>query len=97
MTTTVVLGDEYDQHLRAVLVQVLLQLGAVLENRNWVVAGSQEVETFLWQLAGQDITVEAETYMGLSISEMKTPSTISRSVLARPCRLPADYPALRWP
>jgi hypothetical protein len=68
MTTTVVLGDEYDQHLRAVLVQVLLQLGAVLENRNWVVAGSQEVETFLWQLAGQDITVEAETYMGLSIS-----------------------------
>ncbi|MDO5895562.1 hypothetical protein [Agrobacterium sp. Azo12] len=68
MTTTVVLGDEYDQHLRAALVQVMLQLGAVLENRNWVVAGSQEVETFLWQLAGQDITVEAETYMGLSIS-----------------------------
>ncbi|MCS4242707.1 hypothetical protein M2418_002233 [Rhizobium sp. BIGb0125] len=68
MTTTVVLGDEYDQHLRAVLVQVLLQLGAVLENRNWVVAGSQEVETFLWQLADQDITVAAETYMGLSIS-----------------------------
>jgi hypothetical protein len=65
MTTTVVLGDEYDQQLRAVLVQVMLQLGAVLENRNWVVAGSQ---TFLWQLAGQDITVEAETYMGLSIS-----------------------------
>ena len=68
MTTTLVLGDEYDQQLRAALVQVLLQLGAVLENRNWVVAGSQEVETFLWQLAGQDITVEAETYMGLSIS-----------------------------
>lgn len=68
MTKTLVLGDEYDQQLRAALVQVLLQLGAVLENRNWVVAGSQEVETFLWQLAGQDITVEAETYMGLSIS-----------------------------
>lgn len=68
MTTTVVLGDEYDQHLRAALVLVMLQLGAVLENRNWFVAGSQEVETFLWQLAGQTITVEAETYMGLSIS-----------------------------
>lgn len=68
MTTTLVLGDEYDQQLRAALVQVMLQLGAVLENRNWVVSGSQEVETFLWQLAGQDITVEAETYMGLSIS-----------------------------
>jgi len=68
MTTTVVLGDEYDQQLRTAIMQVMLQLGAVLENRNWVVAGSQEVETFLWQLAGQAITVEAETYMGLSIS-----------------------------
>lgn len=68
MTTTVVLGDENDQQLRAALVQVMLQLGAVLEKCNWFVAGSQEVETFVWQLAAQDITVEAETYMGLSIS-----------------------------
>jgi hypothetical protein len=68
MTTTLVLGDEYDQQLRTALMQVMLQSGAVLENRNWVIAGSQEVETFLWQLAGQDITVEAETYMGLAIS-----------------------------
>ncbi|MBD9390337.1 hypothetical protein IB237_24345 [Agrobacterium sp. AGB01] len=68
MTTTVVLGDEYDQQLRTAIMQVMLQLGAVLENRNWVVAGSQEVETFLWQLAGHEIAVEAETYMGLSIS-----------------------------
>jgi hypothetical protein len=57
MTTTLVLGDEYDQQLRTALMQVMLQSGAVLENRNWVIAGSQEVETFLWQLAGQDITV----------------------------------------
>jgi hypothetical protein len=68
MTTTLVLGDEYDQQLRTALMQVMLQLGAVLENRNWVVAGSQEVETFLWRLAAHEIAVEAETYMGLSIS-----------------------------
>jgi hypothetical protein len=68
MTTTIILGEEHDQQLRAALVQVLLQQGAVLENRNWFVAGSQEVETFLWRLDGEDITVEAETYMGLSIS-----------------------------
>lgn len=81
MTTTVILGEEHDQHLRATLVQVLLQQGAVLENRNWSVAGSQEVETFLWRLAGQDITVEAETYMGLSISgDEKTIRDIAQRV-----------------
>jgi hypothetical protein len=68
MTKTVILGQEHDQNLRDTLMHVLRQLGASLISRNRAVAGSQEIETVLLQLAGQEITIEAETYVGLSIT-----------------------------
>ncbi|MBG0510654.1 hypothetical protein [Agrobacterium leguminum] len=68
MTVTVILGPEYDQHLRAAVMEVMRQLGASIESRNWAVAGSQEIETVQAQLAGNAITIEAETYIGLSIT-----------------------------
>ena len=68
MTVTVILGPEYDQHLRATVMEVMRQLGASIESRNWSVAGSQEIETVQAQLAGNAITIEAETYIGLSIT-----------------------------
>ena len=68
MTATVLLGPEYDQHLRATVMEVMRQLGASIESRNWCVAGSQEIETVQAQLAGNAITIEAETYIGLSIT-----------------------------
>lgn len=68
MTKTVILRQEHDQNLRDTLMHVLRQLGASLISRNRAVAGSQEIETVLLQLAGQEITIEAETYVGLSIT-----------------------------
>lgn len=68
MTVTVILGPEYDQHLRTAVMEVMRQLGASIESRNWAVAGSQEIETVRAQLAGNAITIEAETYIGLSIT-----------------------------
>lgn len=68
MTVTVILGPEYDQHLRATVMEVMRQLGASIESRNWSVAGSQEIETVHAQLAANSITIEAETYIGLSIT-----------------------------
>jgi hypothetical protein len=68
MTVTVILGPEHDQHLRTAVMEVMRQLGASIESRNWAVAGSQEIETVQAQLAGNAITIEAETYIGLSIT-----------------------------
>ncbi|MCZ4432168.1 hypothetical protein O3S81_20885 [Agrobacterium sp. SOY23] len=68
MARTVILGPEYDQHLRATIMEVMRQLGASFESRNWSVAGSQEIETVQARLAGHEITIEAETYIGLSIT-----------------------------
>ncbi|MBB3308550.1 hypothetical protein FHT78_000279 [Rhizobium sp. BK196] len=68
MARTVTLGPEYDQQLRATVMDVMRQLGASVESRNRSVAGSQEIETVQARLAGQEITVESETYIGLSIT-----------------------------
>ncbi|MDZ5454419.1 hypothetical protein [Labrys sp. ZIDIC5] len=68
MTVTVILGPEHDQHLRATVMNVMRQLGAAVESRSLSVAGSQEIETVQARLAGQEITIEAETYIGLSIT-----------------------------
>lgn len=48
--------------------EVMRQLGASIETRNWSVDGSQEIETVQAQLAGKPITIEAETLIGLSIT-----------------------------
>ncbi|MGF6156207.1 hypothetical protein M2267_001450 [Ensifer sp. KUDG1] len=67
MTKTVILGPEYDERLRARVMDVMLALGASIDDRSGV-AGSQEIETVRARLAGQEITIEAETYVGLSIT-----------------------------
>jgi len=68
MARTVILGPEYDQHLRATVMEIMRQLGASVEARNWSVAGSQEIETVQARLDGKEITIEAEAYIGLSIT-----------------------------
>ncbi|NTG46202.1 hypothetical protein G6M04_02365 [Agrobacterium rhizogenes] len=81
MTKTVILGQEHDQKLRDTVMDVVRQLGASITSRNWAVAGSQEIETVLLQLARQEITIEAETYAGLSITgDEKTINEISERV-----------------
>ncbi|HRJ61790.1 MAG TPA: hypothetical protein PKZ97_10590 [Azospirillaceae bacterium] len=68
MTKTVILGDEYDDALRARVFVILRRLGAETAGGDWALGGSQEVETVRVRLGGADLTVEAETYVGLSLT-----------------------------
>lgn len=65
---TIILGKEYDAELRSALRSVLKELGGVVTDKSWGVAGSQEVERLQVELEGSTITVETETYIGLSIT-----------------------------
>lgn len=68
MRVTVIFGPEYDGTLRTTVMDVMEQLGASVESRNGSVAGSQEIETVQARSADQEIIIEAETYIGLSIT-----------------------------
>ncbi|OAE43650.1 hypothetical protein [Agrobacterium tumefaciens] len=81
MRVTVISGPEYNETLRTTVMDVMEQLGASVESRNWSVAGSQEIETVQARLADQEIIIEAETYIGLSItSDEDTVNEISERV-----------------
>lgn len=67
--SSVVLGDEFDDFLRGKLVDVLRKLGAVsLRGSDRSVVGSQDLEELDVVIDGRNLHVEAETYVGLSIS-----------------------------
>ena len=68
MQKTIVLGDEYDEKLRAALIELLKSMGAASLRHDWGVGGSQELETLQVSVGGKVVVVEAETYVGLSIS-----------------------------
>lgn len=66
---TVVLGDEFDDSLRAKLMDVLRGLGAVQSGgSDRFVVGSQDLENLDVLIDGRSLHIEAETYVGLSIS-----------------------------
>jgi hypothetical protein len=66
---TTVLGDEFDDSLREKLTDVLRKLGATPSNGgNRFIVGSQELEMVDVIVGGRNLHVEAETYIGLSIS-----------------------------
>jgi hypothetical protein len=65
---TVVLGDEFDDALRAKLVGVLRSFGVVVASpESRATGGSQELEELDVIVDGQRLHIEAETYVGLSI------------------------------
>jgi hypothetical protein len=66
---TVVLGDEYDDVLRAKLMNILRALGAIhISSSGKVVVGSQETEELEIIIDEHKLFVGSETYIGLSIS-----------------------------
>lgn len=67
----VILGDEYDDEIREILRVVLVNSGAVEIDKSWGVGGSQEIETMHIKLGDDVITIEAETFIGLSIAGPK--------------------------
>ncbi|HEV7694497.1 MAG TPA: hypothetical protein VGO52_26915 [Hyphomonadaceae bacterium] len=68
MTKTILLGDEFDDHLRSVLVEVMRDMGTRTLDADWSVVGSQELGTAKLELRGRIVVVESETYIGLSIT-----------------------------
>ncbi len=63
------LGDEFDDELRARLANALRQLEAIpLNPADKFLAGSQELEALDLSVKGCLVHVEAETYVGLSIT-----------------------------
>jgi len=66
---TVIIGDEFDDALRLKLFNVLKQLGAIAQGQtNWFVAGSQELSELKVILEEQVLYIEAETFIGLSLT-----------------------------
>ena len=65
---TIVLGDEYDDALRAALRESLVSLGATGVSSDWGVAGSQEVEHCEVLIGGKRLVIESETYIGLTVT-----------------------------
>jgi hypothetical protein len=63
-----ILGNEYDEVLRHALMDCLTALGADVAARQWGLGGSQTLETTKVYLGKALVVVEAETYVGLSIS-----------------------------
>ena len=61
---TVVLGAEYDERLRTTLREVLKTLATSKPRHEWI----PDFETLDVDIDGRTIHVEAETYIGLSIS-----------------------------
>jgi hypothetical protein len=62
-----IVGAEYDQCLFSLLGKVLRALGYSADDSSWGVAGSQEVSSWLLRGPRGQLTVEAETYVGLSV------------------------------
>ncbi|MDU9405442.1 hypothetical protein RTH46_23435 [Pseudomonas sp. zfem004] len=68
---TIILGNEYDDAVRDALRAVLVRSGAVGIDKTWVVGGSQEIDTLAIRLGSDLIMIEAETFIGLSVTGPK--------------------------
>ena len=68
MPATAIIASEHDLAATNALLRVLREMGAEEVSRNWGVVGSQEVNTLHFSLGGLPLIVEAETYVGLSIT-----------------------------
>ena len=64
---TVILGPEYDDLLRTTLSNVIKHMKGKSISHSWGVGGSQEIDTELVQIGTEQIVIESETYIGLSI------------------------------
>jgi hypothetical protein len=65
---TKIVGDEFDDKLKARLVELLKGMGGSFSNSSSAIAGSQEIAKVLVTLGSQQIEIESETFIGLSIS-----------------------------
>jgi hypothetical protein len=67
-----ILGDEYDEVLRDALRTVLIENGAIGIDKSWGVGGSQEIESVQVRIGEKLITIESETFVGLTVTGAKS-------------------------
>lgn len=65
---TICIGNEYDDEIFKKLGLILKQEGAVLGNKLNALSGSQDYVSYELLVHGKEITIEIETYMGISIT-----------------------------
>ncbi|PSJ43023.1 hypothetical protein [Allosphingosinicella deserti] len=83
------LGDEWDEDLIAAIDAVLQGIGAERISKHGSIAGSQEWSSSEWRLGEQVITVERETYMGVSlVGPPALTNAVAAAALARCGRAP---------
>lgn len=81
---TVTLGPEHDEATREALRSALASLNATSAGTSWGVGGSQEIETSQVLVGGSPLTIESETYIGLTITgEEQLVDTIATLVRKR--------------
>jgi hypothetical protein len=79
------LGSEHDEGLQHALLEVLRDMGADFEPADWRVGGSQEIITRCAMLGGERLEIEAETYVGLTLTgSRETVETVAARVRERP-------------
>lgn len=66
-TVKIVVGDEYDEALRKAISVAISEIGAELVNKSSGLAGSQDLETLVINMDGSIVTIEAETFVGISV------------------------------
>jgi hypothetical protein len=65
---TAILASEHDLEAVNALMRVLRKVGVQEVARDYAVVGSQEINTLRFTLDGVPLSVEAETYVGLSVT-----------------------------
>ncbi|MDN5097021.1 hypothetical protein O8C85_00555 [Aliarcobacter butzleri] len=71
MNVTLLLGDEYDDFLFETLINILKSMRAKYESRLDAIIGSQDISKFIVNLNDEEIIIERETYIGLTITGNK--------------------------
>jgi hypothetical protein len=74
------LGDEYDRPLILRAFAILTEMGAREVRSLGFVAGSQDVVIREWEIDGQTLRFESETYVGFSVEGAEAPI---RALVAR--------------
>lgn len=68
MSISVTLGPEYDEEVWRRAKAALKAAGAKLRGADWGLAGSQEIDTLTVELDGEELVLEAETYVGVTLT-----------------------------
>jgi hypothetical protein len=68
MITVIISLDETDRQAIKAAKWALREVGANRHSDSWGVGGSQEVASEVWQHGSDTLTLEAETYIGLTLS-----------------------------